>query len=149
MNFYSQNGFCSHFHNFYPFLPLFYMKLNNVHWIFSTNLTNIHKRLEKILFSRRSESKKNPTKKEIQFDAKKVLFLSIYGCWSNWWKKFGVHCWTSCKIMAQTDKYCGNESIILSKSKNPSFYALFLPFKLLTKKHANLSNLLSTPEVIF
>jgi hypothetical protein len=41
---------CSHFHNFYPFGP--YMKFNNVHEILSTNLTNIHKCLEQLLFSR-------------------------------------------------------------------------------------------------
>ena len=32
------------------------MKFNNVHQIFSTNLTNIHKCLEEILFTRRTES---------------------------------------------------------------------------------------------
>ena len=119
------------------------MKFNNVHQIFSTNLTNIHKCLEKILFSRRSESKKNPTKKKIQFDAKKVFFLSICECWSNWWKKFRVHCWTSSRITAQTDKKCGNESIILLMSKNPLFYGLLLPFKLLTKKHAKMGTFLN------
>jgi hypothetical protein len=36
----------------------------------------------------------------IHFGAKKVFFLSVFGCWSNWWKKFRVHCWTTCKITA-------------------------------------------------
>jgi hypothetical protein len=38
-----------------------------LHEICSTNLTNTHKCLEKIPFSRRSESKKNFDKKRIQF----------------------------------------------------------------------------------
>ena len=113
------------------------MKFNNVHQILSTNLTNTHKCLEKILFSRRSESKKNPEKKKIQFGAKKVFFLSICGCWSNWWKKFGVHCWTSCKIRTPTDKYCGNESKIRLTHKIHRFMPIFLPPGFLTEKHVN------------
>ena len=44
---------------------------------------------KKYFFLRRSESKKIPTKKMIQFD---VFFLSLFGYWSNWWTKFCVHC---------------------------------------------------------
>ena len=125
------------------------MKFNNVHRIFSTNLTNIHKCLEKILFSRRTESFFLSDFFLIHFDARKVFFLSVCGCWSNWWKKFGVHCSTSCKITAKTDKNCGNESKIRFVSKNSSFDTLFLPTKLLTKKHVNLTNILDTPRQQF
>ena len=110
------------------------MTFNNVHQIFSTNLTNIHKCLDKILFSNRIESKKIPTKKKIQFGAKKVFFLGICECWSNWWKKFGVHCWTSCKITAQTDKNSGNESKIRLTGKKSSFYAHFFTPRIFYQK---------------
>ena len=65
---------------------------------------------------------------------KKYFFLSICGCWSNWWKKFGVHCWTSCKIRTPTDKYCGNESKIRLTSKNPPFYTPIFTFQINDQK---------------
>jgi hypothetical protein len=84
------------FNSFCPFGFLFYMQFNNVHKIVSTNLTNIHKCLEKILFTCRTGSFFCRKFLLIHFGAKKVFFLSISGCWSNWWKQFRVHCWTSC-----------------------------------------------------
>ena len=116
---------------------------------FSTNLTSIHKCLEKILVSRQSESKKISTKEKIQFGAKKVYFLSIRGCWSNWWKQFRVHCATPCKIMATGYKNCGNESKIHLTHKIRRFTPIFLAPGFLTKKHVNLINILDTPRQIF
>jgi hypothetical protein len=110
------------------------MKFNHVHQIFSTNLTNTHKCLEKILFTRRTESFFCLNFFLIQFSAKKVVFLIICGCWSNWWKKFGVHCWTSCKIRTPTDKYRGNESKIRLTSKNLPFYTPILTFQINDQK---------------
>ena len=63
----------------------------------------------------------------IHFGAKKVFFLSICGCWSNWWKKFRVHCGTSCKIGTPTDNNCGNESKIRLTHKIRHFMPTFLP----------------------
>jgi hypothetical protein len=113
------------------------MKFNNVHQIFSTNLTNIHKCLENILFSRRTESFFLSKFFLIHFGATKVVFLSICECWSNWRKKFGVHCWTSCKIRTPTDKNCGNESKIRLTHKIRRFTPICLPHGFLTKKHMN------------
>ena len=108
------------------------MKFNNVH-----QFDQHPQMLRKIPFSHQTESKKIPTKKKIQFGAKKVFFLSICGCWSNWWKKFGVHCWASCKIRTPTDKNCGNESKIRLTHKIRRFMPIFLPPGFLTKKHVN------------
>ena len=119
------------------------MKFHNVHQICSTELTNIQKCLEIILFMRRAESLFFRKFLLIHFGAKKVFFLSICGCWSNWWKKFGVHCWTSCKIRTQTDKYCGNESKIRLTHKIHRFTPIFLPPELLTKKHAKMGTFLN------
>jgi hypothetical protein len=110
------------------------MKFNNVHDIFSTKLTNIHKCLEKTLFTRRTESLFLSEFFLIHFGGKKVYFLSICQCWSNWWKKFGVHCRTSCKIRTPTDKYCGNGSKIRLTSKNPPFYTPIFTFQINDQK---------------
>ena len=48
------------------------------------------------------------------------------------WKKFHVHCGTSCKIRTPTDKNCGNESKIRLTHKICRFTPIFLPSKLLT-----------------
>ena len=79
----------------------------------------------------------------IHFGAKKVFFLSICGCWSNWWKKCCVHCGTSCKIRTPTDKNCGNESKIRLTHKIRRFMPTFLPPGFLTKKHAKMGTFLN------
>ena len=58
-------------------------------------------------------------------------------------EKYQVHCATSCKITAPMDKNCGNKSKIMFK------ICLFLPPKLLTQKHVNLSNYLDTSGLFF
>jgi hypothetical protein len=90
-NLYSQNGFCSHFHNLYPFGPWFYIKFNNVIkkcppiWPTSTNAWR-----RKNFFSVEVNLLFWSEFFLIHFGAEKVFFLSICGCWSNWLKKISL-----------------------------------------------------------
>ena len=108
-----------------------------------------NKFLEKILFTRQTESFFLSEFFLIRFGAKKVFVLSLCGCWSNWWKKCCVHCGTSCKIRTQTDKNCGNESKIRLTHKIRCFTPPFLPPGFLTKKHAKMGTLLISFFSIF
>jgi hypothetical protein len=93
--------------------------------------------------------KKIPTKKKDSVRRDKSIISKHLWMLVKLVEKFGVHCWTSCKITAQTDKYCVNESKIRFVSKNSSFYAHFLPPIFLTKKHMSLTNILDTPRQFF
>ena len=69
----------------------------------------------------------------------KSIFLLIFGEWSIKKGFFYVHCSTSYKLTAQTDKNCGNENKNCLTSKNP---ILPTPFLTMTKKHVKLGNFL-------
>jgi hypothetical protein len=122
------------------------MKFNNVDEIFSTNLTNIHQCLEKILFLLRSESKKIPTKKKIQFNLKKVFFAKHLWMLVKFVEKF---CVTSCKNRTLMDKNCGNESQICLTLKIRRFTPIFLHPGFLTKKTSKMGTLLISFFPIF
>jgi hypothetical protein len=106
------------------------MKFNNVHEMLSTNLTNIHKCLAKILFFA-------PKWIKFKFRQKKRFSLAQKNIFSkHLWMlvNFRVHCWTSCKIRTPTDKNCGNESKIRLTLKIRRFTPIVLPPQIFYQK---------------
>ena len=118
--------------------------------IFRILLTNIKKCFEKILFTRRTESY---FLSEIFVDSLrrvKSIFSKHFWMLVNKIRKIFVYIVVLCvKLQPQR--------IIIVEMRAKSVWSVkirclmpqFLPFKSMTKKHVNLGNLLSSPEVIF
>ena len=94
--------------------------------LFRILLTNVRKCLEKILFTRRTES--SVSSENISDSLRRVKCI------------FSKHFWTLVNKIRKSFVYIVVLCVNLQK---------FLPFKSLTKKHVNLGNLPRTPEDIF